>query len=349
MSLKALGQINQACRTLPSTDVERNMNRRAFIASALATVSAIAASSRARAQSYPTRLIKLVVPSPPGGPHEAVVRSLADRLSASLGRPVIVENLPGGAGGSIGARSVARAEPDGYTLLVSLPGALVAAPAIYRNLGYDPAKDFTPIATVFSSPQMLAVNSALPVRSVQEFVAHAKANPGKISFPSPGYGTGPHLLGELFKQVSNIDIVHVPYKGVAGIADLLAGRLQMGFETVPVLLPHIQAGILRALAVADSARNSQLPDVPTTIESGVPSLQATLWMGVLAPTGTPVNIVNRLNVTINGILQSKDLVAALDQLGAQPKIGSPQDFGAFMAQERQRWTQVINAAGIRVD
>ena len=257
----------------------------------------------ALAQTYPTRTINIVIAFPPGGPTEGVVRLLAEKLSLSLGQPVVIENRPGGAGGSVGTRSVASAAPDGHTLLLSPPGPLVVAPVIYKNIGYDPAKAFTPIAALLSISQMLVVNPAVPVKSVQELVAYAKANPGKIFFPSPGYGTQPHLLGELFKLMAGVDIVHVPYKGpAAAVTDLLAGQVQMLFESIGPLLPYIEAGKLRALAVTGEARDPQLPNVPTTIESGFPELQSTFWTGILAPAGTPASIVNRLNAEINAIM-----------------------------------------------
>jgi tripartite-type tricarboxylate transporter receptor subunit TctC len=322
--------------------------RRVVLLFAAATVSVFAAEG-AVAQSYPNRPIKIVVPGPPGGPHEIAVRTLAQGMSARLGQPVIVENLPGGAGGTIGVRSVVRAVPDGYSLLASLPGALVAAPAIYKDIGYDAAADLAPVATIFSSPQMLVVHPQVDAGSLGDLVAYAKSNPGKINYPSPGYGTGPHLLGEMLKQLTGIDIVHIPYKGVAGMPDLLAGRLQIGFETVPVLLPHVRAGKLRPLAVAHTARSPQLPDVPTTGEAGLPALQATTWMGVLAPAGTPAAVINTLNETINEIIQSSVMQDSFAKFGATPRIGSPQDFRRFLTEERRRWTQVITAAGIKVD
>jgi tripartite-type tricarboxylate transporter receptor subunit TctC len=325
------------------------LTRRTFLSSVAAAVLAPPGLSVA-AQPYPTRLIKLVVPSPAGGPHDVIVRTLAERMSASLGQPVIVENLPGGAGGSVGTKSVTAAAPDGYTLLIAAPNALVVAPAIYKNLGYDPARDLTPIATLFSSPQMLVADRALPVTSMKELVAYAKASPGKINFASPGYGTQPHLLGEMLKQMASVDIVHVPYRGAtAPISDLLAGQVQMLFETIPLLLAHIEGGKLRALAVADETRSPRLPAVPTTIESGFPKLQATLWLGALAPAGTPLAIVNRLNATINDILKSAELQASLANLSATPKIGSPHDFAAFMAAETKKWAAAIKAANISID
>jgi tripartite-type tricarboxylate transporter receptor subunit TctC len=321
------------------------------ILSAMAAASlCLSDAGQVKAQSYPTRLIKLVVPNPPGGPSEIVIRTLAERLSSSLGQSVIVENRPGGANGAIGAMSVARADPDGYTLLFSNPGPMVVAPAVYKNLGYNPVKSFAPIATIFSSPQVLAVNPAVTVKTVHELIAYAKTNPGRINFASPGYGSQPHLLGEMLKLITGIDLVHVPYRSAAlAVTDLLAGQVQMEFETMPLLLPHIEAGELKALAIADATRNSQLPDVPTTIESGMPTLQATFWSGVLAPAGTPESTVDKLNAAINEILKSKEIEAILARLSAKPKIGSPQDFAAFVTAESQKWTAVVNAAGIKAD
>ena len=292
----------------------------------------------ASAQTYPTRTVNIIVAFPPGAPSEGVVRLLAEKLSLSLGRPVVIENRPGGAGGSVGTRSVASAAPDGHTLLLSPPGPLVVAPLIYKNIGYDPIKAFTPIATLISIPQMLVVHPAVPAKSVQDLVAYAKANPGKINFSSPGYGTQPHLLGEMFKLMTGVDIIHIPYKGPAqAITDLLAGQVQMYFENVGSLLPHIEAGKLTALAVADEARNQQLPNVPTTIESGFPQLQATYWSGILAPAGTSVSIVNRLNTEINAIMKTREMETVLAKLSARPKLGSPEEFSTFIAAETQKW------------
>jgi tripartite-type tricarboxylate transporter receptor subunit TctC len=323
---------------------------RVILSAVAATSLCLSAAGQVKAQSYPTRLIKLVVPNPPGGPSEIVIRTLAERLSSSLGQSVIVENRPGGANGAIGAMSVARADPDGYTLLFSNPGPMVVAPAVYKNLGYDPIKSFAPIAMIFSSPQVLAVNPAVTVKTIQELVAYARANPGKINFASPGYGSQPHLLGEMLKLIAGIDLVHVPYRSAAlAVTDLLAGQVQMEFETMPLLLPHIEAGKLKALAIADATRSPQLPDVPTTIESGMPTLQATFWSGVLAPAGTPERTVDKLNAAINEILKSKEIEAILARLSAKPKIGSPQDFAAFVTAESQKWTAIVNAAGIKAD
>jgi len=271
-------------------------------------------------------------------------------LSAALGQPVIVENRPGGAGGTVGTKALANANPDGYTLGFVPAGPLVTAPLIYKNLGYDPARDITPVAMVFSIPQMLVINPTLPVRSMEQLVSHAKANPGKISYATPGYGTQPHLLGEMFKLETGINIVHVPYKGPAlAITDLLAGHVQMYFDTVALFLSHIKAGKLTALAIAAEARSLELPDVPTTTESGFATLRSTFWAGVVAPKGTPAGVVGKLNLAINEILKSPELETNLAKINAMPKLGSPEDFALFMAAETQKWTKVIAAAGIKAD
>jgi tripartite-type tricarboxylate transporter receptor subunit TctC len=302
----------------------------------------------ASAQSYPNRLIKLVLPFPPGGPTDGAARLIAERLSASLGQTVVIENRAGGAGGTVGAKSVATAEPDGYTLLLTPPGPLVTAPLIYRNVGYDPVKDFAPVATIFSSPQVLVVNPAVPAKSMQELVAYAKANPGKVSYASPGFGTQPHLLGEMLKLETGADIVHVPFRGSApALTDLLAGQVQVFFDTVTFLLPHVESGKVRPLAIADVTRSAQFASVPTTIESGFPKLQGTYWTAVVAPAGTPPDVVNKLNAAINAITTSKEMAETLSKLSAKAKLGSPADVAGFMAAEASKWKEVISAANIK--
>jgi len=300
--------------------------------------------------SYPTRPITIIVPFPAGGNSDIVVRFLAEHLSLVFGQPVIVDNRPGGAAGTVGAKAVANATPDGHTLLFTPAAPLVTAPAIYKNLGYDPFKSFAPIATIFSTPQMLVVNPAVPIESMQQLASYAKANPGRISFASPGFGTQPHLLGEMFKLITGANIVHVPYKGAPpAVTDLLAGQVQMYFGTVALFLPHIQAGKLKALAVADEVRSDSLPAVPTTIESGFPTLQATFWAGVVAPIGTPAYVIDRLNTAINEFLRSPQVEASLAKFNAKPKIGSPQDFAKFWRAETEKWTNIITSAGIKAD
>ena len=308
----------------------------------------LAATGPVAAQTYPTRLIKIVAPFPAGGPTDVLARLMADELSTALGQPVMVENRPGGAGGTLGVRVVAGAEPDGYTLLLSNLGSLTITPSIYSNLDYDPIRSFAPIAILTASPMVLVVNPAVPASSMQELVAYAKANPGKINFASPGVGTQPHILGELFKSTAGIDMLHVPYRGAAAaITGLLAGQVQVYFETTTVLLAHIEAGTMRPLAVLSAARFPLLSATPTSTESGYPTLKATLWSGMLAPAGTPRAVLEKLNAAINDALRSADMQVTLKRLGAEARGGTSQEFAAFLASEVQRWAAIIAATRIK--
>src|SRR5580692_9547815 len=306
------------------------LTRRAFALAVAASATGLNIASFA-AETYPARVIKVIVPFPPGVPSEIIYRLVADRLSTKFGQPVIIENRPGGAGGTVGAAAVANAAPDGYTLLASAPSPLVTAAALYKNLGYEPSTSFAPIAMLFASPELLTVKSTLPVKSLQDLVEYAKRAPGTISIASPGYGTQPHLLAEMLKSAAHIDIVHVPYRGnAAAVTDLLAGQVQAYFATPADVLPHVGGGKLRVIAVTDTLRFAPLPDVPTSVESGFPGLTAEFWSGILAPAGTSATIVNQLNLAINEIMLAPETRRALNQIGAQAKPGTPQDFKAFI-------------------
>jgi tripartite-type tricarboxylate transporter receptor subunit TctC len=296
----------------------------------------------APAQHYPN---KLIVPVTAGSPPDIAARLTATALSSRLGQAVIVENHPG-AGGTAGARMVAAAAPDGYTLLFA--GVTVAiAPAMYNSLGYDTAKSFAPIASVGTASWILVVPSSLPAKSVQELVAYAKANPGKLNFGF-GLGTGPHLIGEMFIGATGIEVTRVSYKGGAAqaVPDLLGGHIQMNFGTTSNVLPLIQEGKIRALAVTSESRSADLADVPTMIESGLPRLTRGFWSGLLAPSGTPVDIVKRLNAEINASTVTPEIRASLAKVGFDLKIGSPQDFAALIADDSQVWSAAAKSAGI---
>ena len=322
--------------------------KRLMLCLVVATGIGLSNAGDARAQTYPNHALKIVVPYPAGGPTDVLARLVAEKLSSMFGQSVIVESRPGGAGGTVGAKAVASADPDGYTLLISQVGALTISPSIYKSVDYELSKAFAPVALVAVSPQLLCVSPTLPVKSVAELLAYAKANPGKVNFGSAGVGSQPHVLGELLKLVGGVNMTHIPYRGSApAITDLLAGQIQMMFDTPVVMLPHIEAGKMRALAITAPARSPQLPDVPTMNESGLPRLEATLWSGMLAPAGTPAGVVARLNATFNEGMNSPDMRASLAKLGAEPRALSPDAFARFLAAETQRWAAVVAEAGIK--
>ena len=310
---------------------------------------ALPALAAGTAASYPSRPIKMIVPYPPGGA-DVMARLLADRLVAALGQPVIVENRGGGGGGTVGTKVVATAEPDGHTLLFTSPGPLTTSAAVYKNLDYDPIRSFAPIATIAVSPFLVVVHPSVPATTMQELIAYAKANPGKISFASVGHGTLPHLFGEMLKQRTGIEMIHVPYRGSgAAITDLLAGQVQMYIDNTRNILAFVQAGKLRALAVTSETRAPELPALPTMPESGYPEFLATYWNGVLAPAATPRAIVDQLSAVINASLETPEMRASVTKLGMTPKIASPQEFAALIGAELDKWTAVAKAANIKVD
>jgi tripartite-type tricarboxylate transporter receptor subunit TctC len=303
----------------------------------------------ANAQPYPNRLIKIIVPFAAGGPADTLARIVANRLSTGLGQSVILDNRPG-AGGTIGAKAAAAAEPDGYTLLYGNTAALVIGPAVYASPGYDPAKQFTPVALVGVTYNVMVVNNAFPANSLPQFIALAKARPGKINFASPGYGTPPHMVGEMLKLRAGIDIVHVPYRGsAAALTDIMAGQVELAFENPSVTVPLVQERKLKALGVTGETRNPQLPEVPTMIEGGVPDFVSMSFTGLMAPAGTPPDIVRRLNQEVVAGLRSGDMNDMLEKLGVNARPGSPEDFAAFIARETEKWTAVAKQAGIRVE
>jgi tripartite-type tricarboxylate transporter receptor subunit TctC len=298
------------------------------------------------AAPYPTRPIRIIVPTPAGGPVDVIARLVGNYLTATIGQPAVVDNRPG-AGNTLGSKEAAQAEPDGYTLLYSSASGLVFAPMLQKNAGYDPITSYDPITLVAQSSTILVVHPSVPVKSVAELIAYAKANPGKVNFSSGGIGVLPHLIGEWFKSRAGVDIVHVPYRGGGpSINDLVGGQVQMTFEGTSVLLPLIESGKLRALAVTSAMRLPQLPDVPTMTESGFPGFVSTSWTGLLAPAHTPREVIDTLNAQINEGLKTPDLKAALAKVSNEPVGGTPQDFANMIKGDIDKWAPVVKALGL---
>ncbi len=298
------------------------------------------------AQSYPDHPISLIVPTPAGGPVDVMARLVAAALPASLGQNVVVENKPG-AGNIIGSKIAAAAAPDGYTLMVSAASGLIMSPMIYKNAGYD-AASFAPVALIAETPQLLVVNPKLPVKSVAELVAYAKANPGKLNYSTGGVGRLPHLSAELFKKVTGTNIVHVPYKGGGpALLGVVAGEAQMTFDTVATSLPLARDGKLRVLAVVGAKRVAELPDVPTMREQGFPTISTDAWTALLAPKGTPAAIVAKLNAALNKALQAEPMKGTLARLGAQPRGGTPQQLADHMVSETKKWNPIVEELGLK--
>jgi tripartite-type tricarboxylate transporter receptor subunit TctC len=317
---------------------------RVFTRSILGAALALSLSS-ALAQNYPSKPVHLIVPFAPGGFTDVVARILGQKLSASLGQQFVIENKAG-AGSTIGTDFVAKAPADGYTL-VMVSTTHVISPWIYKSLPYDPIKSFTVVGKLVDSAYVLLVNPKVPARNVKEFIALAKAAPDTIHYASSGNGSSQHLMGGLFVSMTGAPLKHVPYKGSSGAAqDLVAGVVESSFAGVPNALAQVPQGRLKALAVTTAKRIPQLPDVPTMQEAGVPGYSASVWLALLAPAGTPPDIVNKLNVAINDGLKSQLVQDSLGKAGAQPARGSPQDFGKFIADEMRKWSAIAQTAGI---
>jgi len=299
------------------------------------------------AQSYPDRPVRIIVPTPAGGPVDVMARLLAAALPANLGQNVIVENKPG-AGNTLGSRLAAEAVPNGYTLLVSAASGLILSPLIYPNAGYD-ASSFAPIALIAETPQLLVVNPHLPVKTVAELASYAKANPGRLNYSTGGTGTLPHLSAELFKQITGTNIVHVPYKG-GGLAlvAVVAGETQLTFDTVATSLPLVRDGKLRVLAVVGTQRVAELPDVPTMLDLGFPTISTGAWTALLAPKATPPAIIAKLNAAVNTALQSEPMKSTLAKLGALPRGGTPEMLADHMANETKKWKPIVEALDLKV-
>jgi len=319
------------------------LTRRQFFA-----VSAACVVTPANAQTWPDRPIRLIVPSAPGGPTDIPARLLAQILP-KLGQPAVVENRPG-AGGAIGARAVATAAPDGTTLLIGNTSVLAVIPAVSASAGYDPAKSFAPVAKISESYQVLVVSPATPWTNVREFVSDAKANPGKFNLAHTGAGGLPHLTAELFKASTGVELVGVPYKsGGEAVTALIGGQVHCTFEAISILLPLIRDGKVRALGLTGRSRTPLAPDIPTMIEAGVPDYEVTTFYGVVAPAGTPAEIVAKLNAAINEGFAADDMRTAMTKLGSSLALGTADEFGRFMAAQGAKWSALAKAANIKVD
>ena len=300
------------------------------------------------AQDYPNRPIRIIVPTPAGGPVDVMARVLANALPTVLGQTVFIENKPG-AGNTIGSRQAAAADPDGYTLMVSAASGLIMSPMIVRNAGYD-ASSFAPVALLAETPQVLVVNPQLPFNSVVDVVTYARANPGKLNYSTGGIGTLPHLNAELFKSVSGTNILHVPYKGGGpSLTAVVAGEVQMTFDTVSTSLQLIQDGKLRALAIVGPKRAPQLPDVPAMPEIGFPAVTSGAWTALVAPHDTPPAVIAKLNAATNVALSREPTRTALAKLGAEPRGGSPQDLSDHLEREIAKWKPIVSTLNLKAD
>jgi tripartite-type tricarboxylate transporter receptor subunit TctC len=303
----------------------------------------------ANAADYPSKSIRWISPWPPGGANDVFSRDIGRKIADAFGQPVIVDNRPGAAG-TIGSDLAAKAPADGYTVVMGSSPTHAIAPSLYPQLPYDPVRDFTPITLVGTVPNVLVVHPSLAAKNVKELIALAKASPGQLNFASAGNGTSQHLSGELFKTLAGVNMVHVPYKGTSpAMVDLIAGQVQLAFDNVTTIVPHIQAGKLRALAVTPARRSAILPDVPTVAEAGVPGYEASVWFGVFAPAGTPQPVIARLHTEILKALNTADLRARMVAMGTDISGMGPAEFQAFVRKEVPKWADVVRKANVRIN
>ncbi|WP_213739808.1 tripartite tricarboxylate transporter substrate binding protein [Bradyrhizobium sp. dw_411] len=300
----------------------------------------------AQAQSYPDRPITLVIPFAPGGSTSIVGRVIADKMSRLLGQGIIVDNRAG-AGGTFGTKLVAKSDPDGYTILLGYTGTLAIGPSLYKNVGYDPRRDFAPIGMIGNAPNSLVVHPSFPVATIAELVAFAKEHPGKVNFGSAGAGTVSHITGEYFARAAGIKLQHIPYKGTGpALTDLLGGHIPMAFAPIPAAHANVSAGLLRALAVTSSTRSSLLPEVPTMSEAGVPGFDASLYYGLVAPAGTPRPVIERLNKELQAALASDEVKKQLGLDGTEITPGTPEEYADFIDKDERKWAELVKASGV---
>jgi tripartite-type tricarboxylate transporter receptor subunit TctC len=303
-------------------------------------------SVQAQAQSFPNRPITLVIPFAPGGSTSIVGRVIADKMSQLLGEGIVIDNRPG-AGGTVGSKMVAKSEPDGYTILLGYTGTLAIGPSLYKNVGYDPRKDFAPIGMIGNAPSAVVVHPSFPAKSIAELIAYAKANPGKVNFGSAGVGSVNHITGEYFARSAGITLVHIPYKGTGpALTDLLGGHIPMALAPIPAVHANVTAGLLRALAVTGKTRSGLLPDVPTIAEEGLSGFEASLYYGLVAPAGTPRPIIDRLNKELRAALASDEVKKQLGLDGTEINSGSPEDYADFIDKDEKKWSDLVKASGV---
>ena len=313
---------------------------------ALLVTAAVLGFGPAQAQTFPSRSITLVIPFTPGGSTTIVGRGVADKMGELLGEKIVIDNRPG-AGGTLGTRAVAKSDPDGYTLLLGYTGTLAIGPSLYRNVGYDPRKDFAPIGMIGNAPNSLVVNPTFPAKTLPELIAYAKANPGKVNFGSAGAGTASHITGEYFAASSGIKLVHIPYKGTGPVlTDLLGGHIPMAFAPIPASHSNVAAGTLRALGVTSLTRSGLLPEIPTIAESGLPGFDASLYYGLVAPAGTPRPIIDKLNKALRDALASAEVKKQLVNDGTEITPCSPEDYAALIDKDEKKWSQLVKASGV---
>jgi tripartite-type tricarboxylate transporter receptor subunit TctC len=324
-----------------------NPSRRAVLAGGAAALS-LPFVGRASAQApWPSRVVKVVVPFAPGGTTDILGRLMAQKLSEEYGQQFIVENKAG-AGGNIGADAVAKSDPDGYNFVIGTPGPHVINQYIYKNQPFDGTKDIVPVIVIARVPNLISVNPEVKAKTLQEFIALAKANPGKLSYASPGNGSTGHVATELLKSMAGIDLVHVPYRGSApALTDVMGGRVEMSLDNLPAVQPFVEGGKLRPLAVTTAKRWPELPDVPTVAEAGVPGYEASSWFTIAAPAKTPADIIAKVNKSVNTYMADKDMIAKMRKLGADPVGGSPDDMAKLMADENVKWKKAIEFAGLK--
>jgi|KBSMisStaDraftv2_1062788.scaffolds.fasta_scaffold212695_2 tripartite-type tricarboxylate transporter receptor subunit TctC len=321
-----------------------------MLAQAVVIVSVVLAAMPplATAQAYPAKPIRWISPWPAGGANDIFSRAIGQRIGESLGQQVLVDNRPGAAG-TIGSDIAAKAPADGYTLVMGSSPTHAIAPALYPALPYDPLRDFSAVTLVGSVPNVLVLHPSVPAKTVKEFIAVAKARPGKLNFASTGNGTSQHLSAELFKFMAGLDMVHIPYKGTApALTELVAGQVDLAFENMPALIPHIQAGRLRALAVTTTKRSAVMPELPTIAEAALPGYDASVWFGVFAPAGTPRPVIDRLHGEILKALQTQDLKSRMIAMGTDVSGMGPDDFSAYVRKEIPKWANLVKAAGVKV-